>query len=279
MTDMTDRLSIVSAERIRDEFSKLLCGQHPVAGLRLLVDTGLSDIFLPELSALKLTNDEHHRHKDVYEHSLTVLTQAIDLERSRLDSRPDLIVRLAALLHDIGKPKTRRFEAGGIVTFHHHDVVGAKMTRKRLRALRYPNDVVDPVALLVELHLRFHGYGSGDWTDAAVRRYVRDADHELERLHILTRADCTTRNRRKAAALQHTYDSLETRIAALREVEELESMRPDLDGNEIMSILQIGPGRVVGEAYKYLLEVRIDSGPLGTERATELLRTWWAERS
>jgi poly(A) polymerase len=277
MTAMADRIEIVSAERVRVEIDKTLLGAHPVAGLRLLVDTGLAAHVLPELPALMLESDEHHRHKDVYEHSLTVLEQAIALE-DRLDTAPDLVVRLAALLHDIGKPKTRRFVAGGTVTFHHHDVVGAKLVRKRLRALRYSNDVIDQVARLVELHLRFHGYGSGEWTDSAVRRYVRDAGDQLERLHILTRADCTTRNQRKAARLQRTYDELEARIAVLAEAEELSAIRPDLDGAQIMEILGIGPGPEVGEAYRFLLDLRMDRGPMSTDDATEALKAFWAAR-
>jgi poly(A) polymerase len=277
MTAMADRIDIVSAERVRDELSKLLCAPAPVDGLRLLVDTGLAEHVLPELPALMLERDEHHRHKDVYEHSLTVLRQAIALE-SRLEEQPDLVVRLAALLHDIGKPRTRKFQEGGTVTFHHHDVVGAKMAKKRLRALRYDNATVDQVSTLVELHLRFHGYGSGEWTDSAVRRYVRDAGDQLERLHILTRADCTTRNRQKAARLQRTYDELEERIAVLAEQEELDAIRPDLDGNQIMEILGVGPGREVGEAYRFLLELRLEKGPQSEEAAAEALRTWWASR-
>jgi poly(A) polymerase len=277
---MGDRLDIISAERVRDELVKLISADHPVPGLRVLVETGLAAIVIPELPALKLESDEHHRHKDVYEHSLTVLEQAIALERARdVPQAPDAILRLAALLHDIGKPKTRRFQPGGTVTFHHHDVVGAKLARKRLRELRFSNDDIDDVARLVELHLRFHGYGAGEWTDSAVRRYVRDAGDQLDRLHILTRADCTTRNQRKAARLQRTYDELEARIAALAELEELESMRPDLDGNQIMQILGIGPGREVGEAYNFLLELRLENGPLGEDSATEALKAWWAERS
>ncbi|HUP99942.1 MAG TPA: CCA tRNA nucleotidyltransferase [Aeromicrobium sp.] len=276
---MADRLDIVSAERVRDELVKLICADDPVPGLRLLADTGLAQIVLPELPALKLESDEHHRHKDVYEHSLTVLEQAIALERLRgVPNAPDAVLRLAALLHDIGKPKTRRFQPGGTVTFHHHDVVGAKLARKRLRELRFSNDDVDDVARLVELHLRFHGYGSGEWTDSAVRRYVRDAGDQLERLHILTRADCTTRNQRKAARLQRTYDELEERIAVLAEQEELNAMRPELDGNQIMQVLGIGPGREVGEAYKFLLELRLEEGPLGEVAATEALKTWWSAR-
>jgi len=277
---MADRLDIISAERIRDELVKLIRADHPVPGLRVLVETGLAERVLPELPALKLESDEHHRHKDVYEHSLTVLEQAIMLERLReVPDAPDAVLRLAALLHDIGKPKTRRFQNGGTVTFHHHDVVGAKLARKRLRELRFSNDDIDDIARLVELHLRFHGYGAGEWTDSAVRRYVRDAGDQLQRLHILTRADCTTRNQRKAARLQRTYDELEERIEALAEQEELDAMRPDLDGNQIMQILGIGPGRDVGDAYKFLLEVRLDRGPLGEETATDVLKAWWADRS
>ncbi|KAA1395708.1 CCA tRNA nucleotidyltransferase [Aeromicrobium ginsengisoli] len=278
MTEMASRLEIVSAERIRDELNKLLLGAHPVAGLRLLVKTGLAAQMLPELPALILERDEHHRHKDVYEHSLTVLEQAIALE-GRLEEQPDLVIRLAALLHDIGKPKTRRFAAGGTVTFHHHDVVGAKLARKRMRALRYSNDVTDQVATLVELHLRFHGYGSGEWTDSAVRRYVRDAGDQLERLHILTRADSTTRNQKKALRLQRTYDELEQRIAVLAEQEELSSIRPDLDGAQIMKILDIPPGPEVGEAYRFLLDLRMDRGPLSEADATEALKAFWNARS
>ncbi|HWV27323.1 MAG TPA: CCA tRNA nucleotidyltransferase [Aeromicrobium sp.] len=279
MTAMAERITIVAAERIRVELDKTLLADHPVAGLRLLVDTGLAAHVLPELPALMLERDEHHRHKDVYEHSLTVLEQAIALEHRLPDGGPDLVNRLAALLHDIGKPKTRRFGEGGVVTFHHHDVVGAKLARKRLTALRYSNDVIDQVSRLIELHLRFHGYGSGEWTDSAVRRYVRDAGDQLQRLHILTRADCTTRNARKAARLQRTYDGLEERIEALAAREELDAIRPDLDGTQIMQILGIGPGRDVGEAYRFLLDLRMDRGPLSVEHATEALLAWWAARS
>ncbi len=271
---MADRLAIVSAERIRDEFTKLVLSGDPRAGLRILVDTGLADQFIPELPALQLEIDEHHRHKDVYEHTLTVVEQAIDLEQEG----PDLTLRLAALLHDIGKPATRRFEAGGGVSFHHHEMVGARQARKRLKALRYPKDLIDDVAQLVELHLRFHGYAEGEWTDSAVRRYVRDAGPLLPRLHALTRADCTTRNRRKAASLAAAYTHLEERIATLAEAEELASIRPDLDGNEIMQILGIPPGRAVGQAYQHLLEIRLDRGPLDRAEATRLLREWWDSR-
>jgi poly(A) polymerase len=278
MTAMAGRIEIISAERVRDELVKLVCAPHPRLGLTLLVETGLASYVLPELPALALERDEHHSHKDVYEHTLTVLEQTIDLEH-RLGDGPDFVARFAALMHDVGKPRTRRFEAGGVVTFHHHDVVGAKLTRKRMKALRFSNDEIDAVARLVELHLRFHGYGSGEWTDSAVRRYVRDAGDELERLHILTRADCTTRNRRKAERLRRSYDSLEERIARLADEEELAAMRPDLDGTQIMEILGIGPGRDVGAAYKFLLELRMDEGPQPPEVAEAALREWWASRS
>ncbi|WP_256090476.1 CCA tRNA nucleotidyltransferase, partial [Actinacidiphila rubida] len=261
MTAMADRIEIVSAERVRDELNKLLLSEHPRKGLRLLVDTGLADRVLPELSALRLERDEHFRHKDVYEHSLTVLEQAIDLEADG----PDLVLRLSALLHDIGKPKTRRFESDGRVSFHHHEVVGAKLVKSRMTQLKYPNDMIKDVSRLVELHLRFHGYGGGEWTDSAVRRYVRDAGPLLDRLHKLTRSDCTTRNKRKAAALSRTYDSLEARISELQEQEELDSIRPDLDGNQIMTILELKPGPMVGKAYQHLLELRLEHGPLGEE--------------
>ncbi len=274
MTEMADRLSIVSAERIRDELVKLLCSEDPRAGLGLLVDTGLAQYVLPELPGLRLEIDEHHHHKDVYEHTLTVLEQAIALE----DDGPDLVLRLAALLHDIGKPKTRRFEDDGGVSFHHHEMVGARLTTKRLTALRFPSVVVADVSRLVELHLRFHGYGIGAWTDSAVRRYVRDAGPLLERLHKLTRADSTTRNRRRALALQRSYDALEQRISVLAAEEELASIRPDLDGNAIMAILDIPPGRLVGQAYAFLMDLRLDRGPLSPELAEQALRAWWAAR-
>ena len=282
MTAMAGRIEIISAERVRDELVKLVCAPYPRLGLTLLVDTGLAAYVLPELPALSLERDEHHRHKDVYEHTLTVLEQSMALEH-RLGggpdgAAPDFVSRFAALMHDVGKPRTRRFEDGGIVTFHHHDVVGAKLTRKRMQALRFSNSDIDAVATLVELHLRFHGYGSGEWTDSAVRRYVRDAGEQLERLHILTRADCTTRNQRKADRLRRTYDSLEERIDRLSEEEELAAIRPDLDGNQIMEILGVGPGREVGEAYRFLLELRMDEGPQSPEAAEAALRSWWAAR-
>ncbi|WP_370109457.1 CCA tRNA nucleotidyltransferase [Streptacidiphilus sp. MAP12-33] len=279
MTEMADRIDIVSAERIQAELNKLLLSAHPRKGLTLLVDTGLAARVLPELPALRLERDEHHRHKDVYEHSLTVLEQAIDLESTgEGDGKPDLTLRLAALLHDIGKPRTRRFEDGGGVSFHHHELVGAKMTKKRLRELKYSNELIADVSRLVELHLRFHGYGTGEWTDSAVRRYVRDAGPLLDRLHKLTRSDCTTRNKKKAAALARSYDGLEQRIGQLQEQEELDSIRPDLNGDQIMRLLGIKPGREVGEAYTFLLELRLEHGPMGEEAAAEALRTWWAER-
>ena len=273
MTAMADRISIISAERIRDELSKLVMAPYPRLGLTLLVDTGLAALVLPELPALALERDEHHRHKDVYEHTLTVLEQSIDLE-DRLGG-PDLVSRLAALMHDVGKPRTRRFVDDGSVTFHHHDVVGAKLTRKRLQALRFSGDTVDAVAKLVELHLRFHGYGDGEWTDSAVRRYVRDAGDQVERLHVLTRADCTTRNAKKADRLRRTYDDLESRIARLSEEEELASIRPDLDGSQIMEILGIPPGPDVGKAYRFLLDLRLDNGPMTEDAARAALLSWW----
>ncbi|MBS3182663.1 CCA tRNA nucleotidyltransferase [Leucobacter manosquensis] len=285
MEELAERLDIISAERIRDEFVKLLSARDPIPGIRLLVETGLAERFLPELTALIATQDDHGRHKDVYEHSLTVLRQAIELEHERRASdgeddaaaAPDLVLRIASLLHDVGKPATRRFERGG-VTFHHHDVVGAKLVKKRLRELRFDNDTVKRVARLVELHLRFFGYSDQPWTDSAVRRYVRDAGDELERLHILTRADVTTRNRRKAERLDHAYDDIERRIAELAEAEELAAVRPELDGEEIMAILDVPPGPVVGRAYRYLLELRLDEGPIGPEAAEARLRAWYAEQ-
>jgi poly(A) polymerase len=279
MTDMAERIDIVSAERVRDELVKLIMSPHPRRGLALLVQTGLAQRVLPELPALALERDEHHRHKDVYEHTLTVLEQSIDLEDRLPGGGPDFVSRFAALMHDVGKPRTRRFQDDGSVTFHHHDVVGAKITRKRMRALRFSNDVTDEVAKLVELHLRFHGYGSGEWTDSAVRRYVRDAGDSLERLHVLTRADCTTRNRRKAERLRRTYDDLEERMARLAEEEELASIRPDLSGHQIMETLGIGPGRDVGAAYRFLLELRMDAGPLPEDEARARLLKWWLSRS
>ena len=283
MQAMASTIAIVSAERVRDELSKLLLAPDPRRGLVLLVDGGLAEHVLPELPALQLEVDEHHRHKDVYEHSLTVLDQAIDLEGPpdagpEAVPGPDLILRLAALLHDIGKPATRRFEPGGGVSFHHHEIVGAKLARARLRALRYDKETVKAVTRLVELHLRFHGYGGGAWTDSAVRRYVTDAGPLLPRLHLLTRADCTTRNVRKARALSQTYDQLELRIERLLAQEELGRVRPELNGNEIAQVLGIAPGPVLGRAYSYLLSVRLDEGPIGVDAAAARLREWWAQQ-
>ena len=280
MKSLAERLKIVSMERINDEFNKLLLTDNPRPGIELLVETGVAEHFLPELPALKLEIDEHHHHKDVYQHSLTVLDQVIDLENKHEPNiKPDLILRLAALLHDIGKPKTRKFEGEARVSFHHHEVVGARLAKKRLEKLRYSNDIIEQVCLLIELHLRFHGYGDGKWTDSAVRRYVRDADEELIRLHKLTRADCTTRNEAKAEKLRNAYNDLEERIVELSKAEELKSMRPELDGAEIMKILDIKPGPVVGQAYQFLLDLRLDKGVLGIEKATEELKTWWAKNS
>ena len=287
MTDRAATIAIVSPERVHDELVKLMVASDPRAGLELLVDTGLADHVLPELPALKLEIDEHHRHKDVYEHSLTVLDRAIALEGPRLVEGleapavvegPDLVLRLAALLHDIGKPATRRFEGGGGVSFHHHEIVGAKLARKRLRELRFEKNVVRDVTRLIELHLRFHGYGGGEWTDSAVRRYVTDAGDQLARLHLLTRSDCTTRNKRKAAALAATYDDLERRIARLMEQEELGKVRPELDGNQIGEILGIAPGPVLGRAYKHLLAFRLDAGQVGADAVRAELLRWWSEQ-
>lgn len=279
MVALAPTLSIVSAERVADEFAKLLRAADPVAGIRLLVDSGLAELVIPEVPALRLEADEHAHHKDVYEHSLTVLQQAIELEASRrLPGAPDLVLRIAALLHDIGKPATKRVE-GRTVSFHHHDIVGAKLAAKRLKALRFDNDTVASVSRLIELHLRFFGYSDQPWSDSAVRRYVRDAGDELERLHILTRADVTTRNRRKADRLEFAYDDLEARIAEIAEAEGLAAVRPDLDGEAIMRILGVPPGRVVGEAYRLLLDLRLDEGPLGAEEAERRLRAWWSARA
>jgi poly(A) polymerase len=274
IVDMTDRLEIVSAERVRDELTKLILADDPRRGLGILVETGMADRVLPEVARLRETVDEHRRHKDVYVHTLTVLEQAIQLE----PDGPDFVLRMSALLHDIGKPKTKSVDPDGKVSFHHHEVVGASMTRARLSALRYPKDVIDDVSELVALHLRFHGYSGGTWTDAAVRRYVRDAGPLLDRLHRLTRSDCTTRNARKAAALAAAYDSLEQRIAELAQQENLASIRPDLDGNEIMVELGLPPGPKVGEAYRYLLDLRMERGPMERDAAVAALREWASEQ-
>ncbi|WP_409427788.1 CCA tRNA nucleotidyltransferase [Mycobacterium sp. SMC-11] len=269
--DMAPELARITAERVAAELDKLLVGADPVAGLDLMVATGMGDVVLPEVGGMRMAIDEHHQHKDVYQHSLTVLRQAIDLE----DDGPDLVLRWAALLHDIGKPATRRHETDGGVSFHHHEVVGAKMARKRMRALRYSKQMVDDVSQLVYLHLRFHGYGDGKWTDSAVRRYVTDAGPLLARLHKLVRADCTTRNKRRAARLQASYDQLEERIAVLAEQEDLQRVRPDLDGNEIMALLDIPAGPQVGRAWSHLKELRLERGPLTREEATAELLSWW----
>jgi poly(A) polymerase len=273
MQSMRQRLEIISAERIQVELQKLMLGANPRMGLEALVDSGLAENVLPELPALKLETDEHHHHKDVYQHTLTVVEQAIDYEKD-YGLEPDFVLRFAALLHDIGKPATRKLEPGGAVSFYHHDVVGAKLASKRMKALRFDNDTTKAVSKLVELHLRFFGYSDQAWTDAAIRRYVRDAGEQLVRLHILTRSDVTTRNKRKADQLSHAYDDLEKRIAVVMEQEELNAMRPDLTGEEIMAILDLKPGPKVGQAYKYLLELRIENGPLGPEKAKEALLEW-----
>ena len=275
--DMAGRISIISAERVRDEFTKMLMSKNPRTGITILVETGLAEIVLPEIPKLRLEIDEHHHHKDVYEHSITVLEQAISHE-DRLGG-PNLIIRLAALLHDIGKPKTRNLIPGGGVSFHHHEIVGARLTKSRLKALRFDGDTIEQVETLVALHLRFHGYGDGEWTDSAVRRYVRDAGDLLVHLHVLTRADCTTRNAKKAERLAKTYDGLEARIAKLMEEEELSKIRPDLDGAQVMKLLNIKPSAAVGKALDYLLELRLEHGPLGEERATEELLNWWSKEN
>jgi poly(A) polymerase len=279
MTTLAPRIADISAERVREELTRLLATESPRQGLEVLVETGIADIVLPELPALRLESDEHAHHKDVYQHTLTVVEQAIEEEKRRFpDQAPDVVLRVAALLHDIGKPATRRFEGGGVVTFYHHDVVGAKLAKKRLKALRFDNNTIDSVARLIELHLRFFGYSEQAWTDSAVRRYVRDAGEELERLHILVRADVTTRNKRKADRLSFAYDDLEARIAVLAEQEELQAIRPELDGEAIMAILDLPPGREVGEAYRFLLELRLDEGEIGVDEVTKRLRAWWESR-
>jgi poly(A) polymerase len=274
LLEMAPQLGRITAERVAAELDKLLLGADPVAGIDLMVQTGLGDVVLPEVGAMRMAIDEHHQHKDVYWHSLTVLRQAMDLE----EDGPDLVLRWAALLHDIGKPATRKHEPDGGVSFHHHEVVGAKMVRKRMRALRYSKQMIDDVSQLVYLHLRFHGYGDGRWTDSAVRRYVADAGPLLPKLHKLVRADCTTRNKRRAARLQANYDDLERRIEELAAREDLARVRPDLDGNEIMRILGIPAGPEVGEAWRYLKELRLDRGPLSHDDAVDELTKWWNSR-
>jgi poly(A) polymerase len=277
MSLMADRIEIISAERVHDEFVKLMLGKHPRLGLEALVDSGLAERVLPELPALRLEVDEHHHHKDVYEHTLRVVEQAISYEADYGLER-DFVLRFAALLHDIGKPATRKLETGGGVTFHQHDLVGARLAKKRMRELRFDNDTIRDVSRLIELHLRFFGYGEQAWSDSAVRRYVRDAGDMLTRLHALTRSDVTTRNQRKADRLSHAYDDLELRIAALREQEEIDSIRPDLSGEDIMRILDLKPGREVGEARNFLLELRLDEGALDAEEAEQRLLAWWSAR-
>lgn len=280
IVDMASQLSRITVERVAVEMDKMLLGADPVAGIELMVQTGLGDVVLPEVGGMRMAIDEHHQHKDVYQHSLTVLRQAMALEEP---DQADLVLRWAALLHDIGKPATRRHESDGGVSFHHHEVVGAKMVRKRMRALKYSKQMIDDVSQLVYLHLRFHGYahadGTGRWTDSAVRRYVTDAGPLLPRLHKLVRADCTTRNKKRAARLQANYDGLEARIAELAAKEDLARVRPDLDGNAIMEILGIPAGPQVGEAWTYLKELRLDRGPLSPEEATAELLAWWNGRA
>ena len=279
MAALAPELARITAERVQHEFSRTVLNSAPRAALELLVTTGLADVVLPELAALRMEIDEHHQHKDVYAHSLTVLDRAIALELADDDApSPDLVLRLAALLHDIGKPATRRHEPRGRVSFHHHEVVGAKLVRKRLTALKYPKEVVEQVSRLTFLHLRFHGYGSGEWTDSAVRRYVTDAGDLLARLHKLVRSDSTTRNKRRAAALSATYDSLEQRIVELSAAEDLARVRPDLDGNRIMELLDISPGPDVGVAWRFLKELRFERGPLEPEDAERELLSWWRAR-
>ena len=277
MCNLVQRITIISAERIRDEFTKIVMSPNPRTGITILVDTGLAELVIPEIPKLRLEVDEHHHHKDVYEHSITVLEQAIKQEE-RLGGA-NLVIRLAALLHDIGKPKTRNFIEGGGVSFHHHEVVGARLVKKRLQELRFDGDTIEAVVLLTALHLRFHGYGDGEWSDSAVRRYVRDAGELLIHLHVLTRADCTTRNKAKATRLSEVYDSLEARIDVLMEQEELSKIRPDLDGAQVMQILGLKPSRDVGAAMDFLLELRLDQGPVGVEKATEELLAWWKNRT
>ena len=273
---LSQRISIVSSERVRDEFIKILMSPNPRIGITILVNTGLAEIVIPEIPKLRLEIDEHHHHKDVFEHSITVLEQAITQE-ARLNG-PNLVIRLAALLHDIGKPKTRSYIDGGGVSFHHHEVVGARLAKKRLQELRFDSHTCEAVETLTALHLRFHGYGDGEWSDSAVRRYVRDAGVLLMHLHVLTRADCTTRNRAKAMHLAAVYDSLEMRIDLLMEQEELSKIRPDLDGAQVMALLNLKPSREVGAAMDFLMELRLDQGTIGQERATAELLKWWENR-
>ncbi len=279
IVDMTDRLDIVSAERIRDEITKLLLSDRPRKGLEALVESGIAQRVLPEIPALQLEIDEHHRHKDVFEHTMMVLERAIALETDQEGPvpAPDLTLRLAALLHDIGKPRTRKFEDGGKVSFHHHDVVGAKMAHKRLKALHFDHHLIEDVSELVNLHLRFHGYVDEPWTDSAVRRYVKDSGHLYERLNRLTRADATTQNRRKALMFEHAMDEMEHRVKELKKQEDFNAIRPDVDGNEIMQLLHLQPGPIVGEAYKHMLDYRLDNGPVQHDVAVAELLRWYQE--
>ena len=279
IVDMVDRLDIVSAERIRDEITKLLLSDRPRKGLEALVESGIAKRVLPEIPALQLEIDEHHRHKDVFEHTMMVLERAIALETDDEGPvpSPDLTLRLAALLHDIGKPRTRKFEDGGKVSFHHHDVVGAKMTRKRLKELHFDHHLIEDVSELVNLHLRFHGYVDEPWTDSAVRRYVKDSGHLYERLNRLTRADATTQNRRKSLMFEHAMDEMEQRVRELKKQEDFNAIRPDVDGNEIMKLLDLQPGPIVGEAYKHMLDYRLDNGPVAHDIAVAELQRWYEE--
>ncbi|MGO2110508.1 MAG: CCA tRNA nucleotidyltransferase [Pseudoclavibacter sp.] len=280
IVELRTRLADISAERVRDEIVKLLSTDSPRPGLELFVETGLAELVLPELPALQLERDDAHQHKDVYEHSIVVLEQAIAIERERTpDAAPDVALRLASLLHDIGKSRTRKFGPGRKVTFYNHDVVGAKMARKRLTKLRFDNDSIASISRLVELHMRVYNYEGAGWTDSAVRRFSRDAGPELQRLLVLIRADITTRNRRKSDRLAFAIDDLERRIDALAEQEELDAMRPELDGEQIMKILDLEPSKQVGEAYRFLMDIRLDEGIIGEDEAETRLRAWWAERA
>ncbi|TNL96896.1 CCA tRNA nucleotidyltransferase [Corynebacterium tapiri] len=273
LRQMSEQITRITVERVQVELNKLVLGQDPTAGIDVLVRTGLGEHVFPEIGALQMTSDEHMQHKDVYAHSLQVMRQAIDRE----DGEPDLVLRWAALLHDVGKPDTRAQKPGGGVSFHHHEVVGAKIVRRRLRQLKYPKALISDISQLVFLHMRFHGFGDGQWTDSAVRRYVTDAGELLPRLHKLVRADSTTRNPKKARRIQRAYDQLEERIAEIAEKEDLARVRPDLDGNAIMEILDLKPGPEVGKAWAFLKELRLERGPLEHEEAVAELKAWWAE--
>ncbi|MDN5582339.1 MAG: CCA tRNA nucleotidyltransferase [Corynebacterium sp.] len=277
MTEMSGQIERITVERVATELNKLMLGAEPWTGLEMMSATGLADHVLPELPALKLTQDEHRQHKDVYAHSLQVLRNATELEGRMEDATQDdrLVLRWAALLHDIGKPDTRDFTDTGAVTFHHHEVVGARMARRRLKALKYPKRQIQDIGQLVFLHMRFHGYGEGAWTDSAVRRYVADAGDLLPQLQVIVRADCTTRNKRKAGRLARAVEDLDSRIVELREQEDLDAVRPDLDGNEIMTVLGLRPGPEVGKAWAFLKELRLDRGPMDRDEAVAELTRWW----